>query len=183
MSQPVIFLDRDGTVNVDHGYLHRIGDWQFIDAVPEAIRSLRDAGFAIALVTNQSGVGRGYYTLDAVGALHDYVQQQLARYETRIDAFAVCPHRPSDGCECRKPRTALAKDIERQLGNTIVYSESWTIGDKISDIEFGSNLQTHTALLYSRYWDEAPRSNPPDLIAESLYEAAQKILQRLRTES
>ena len=183
MPQPVIFLDRDGTVNVDHGYLHRIGDWQFIDAAPEAVRSLRDAGFAIALVTNQSGVGRGYFTLDAVRALHDYVQQQLAQHDTRFDAIAICPHRPSDGCMCRKPRTAMAMDIERQLGDSIAYSQSWTIGDKISDIEFGSNLGTHTALLHSRYWDEAPRSSPPDLIAESLYEATQVILQRLTTEN
>jgi D-glycero-D-manno-heptose 1,7-bisphosphate phosphatase len=182
MPQRVIFLDRDGTVNVDHGYLHDIGDWQFIDAAPEAIRCLRDAGFAIALVTNQSGVGRGYYTLDAVHVLHDYVQQQLAQYDTRIDAFAVCPHLPDEDCQCRKPRTAMARDIERQLGKQIAYSESWTIGDKISDIEFGVNLGTHTALLHSSYWDEASLSDPPDLVAHSLYEVAQAILQQLTTQ-
>lgn len=180
MPRPVIFLDRDGTVNVDDGYLYRIEDWQFIAAAPEAIRSLRDAGFAIAMVTNQSGVGRGYYTLDAVQSLHDYVQRQLAEYETRFDAIAVCPHRPDEECACRKPRTAMAKEIERQLGDSIAYSHSWTIGDKLSDIGFGSNLGTHTALLRSRYWDEPPQPNPPELIAASLHEAAQKILGTLR---
>jgi D-glycero-D-manno-heptose 1,7-bisphosphate phosphatase len=183
MTVPVVFLDRDGTVNVDHGFVHRIEDWEFLDAVPQAIRSLRDAGFAIALVTNQSGVGRGYYALDAVQSLHERVQQRLAELDTRFDAIAVCPHLPSDGCTCRKPRTAMATEIERQLAEPIAYTESWTIGDKISDIGFGRNLGTRTALLHSRYWDEAPASDPPDLIADSLYEAAQAILERLRTKN
>jgi D,D-heptose 1,7-bisphosphate phosphatase len=136
MARAVIFLDRDGTLNVDKGYVHRAEEWEFTDRAPEALRALRAAGYAIALVTNQSGVGRGCFTLDDVRALHEYVQQRLAEDGVSLDAIAVCPHAPDEGCSCRKPRTStdsvLSGSTPVALGSvtdpskTIVITESAT---------------------------------------------------------
>jgi D-glycero-D-manno-heptose 1,7-bisphosphate phosphatase len=178
MPRPVIFLDRDGTLNVDKGFVHRVADWEFTDRAPDALRELRDAGYALALVTNQSGVGRGYFTLDDVHVLHEYVRQRLSEQGVSLDAIAVCPHAPDDGCECRKPRTELARQIETQLGEPIAYERSWVIGDKLSDLEFGRAQGTQVYLLRSRYWHEGQRQDASLLIADSLYQAAQAILAR-----
>ena len=176
MARAVIFLDRDGTLNVDKGFVHRVQDWEFTERAPEALRDLREAGYAIALVTNQSGIGRGYFTLDDVQILHEYVQQRLAQHGVRLDAIAVCPHAPDGSCPCRKPRTGMARQIEAQLPEPIAYHRSWVIGDKLSDLEFGRALGAQVALLRSPYWDEDQLQDTPALFANSLYESAQAIL-------
>lgn len=178
MARPVIFLDRDGTLNVDKGFVHQVQDWEFTDRAPEALRDLREAGYALALVTNQSGVGRGYFRLDDVYVLHEYVRQRLADEGVALDAIAVCPHAPDDGCECRKPRTGMARQIETQLGEAIAYERSWVIGDKLSDLEFGRALGTQVALLRSRYWEQKQLQDALVLIGDSLYQVAQAIIAR-----
>lgn len=178
MSRRVIFLDRDGTLNVDHGFVHQVDDWEFTDRAPEAVKRLRDAGFAIALVTNQSGVGRGYYTLDRARRLHDWVRERLAAVQADIDAVALCPHLPDDDCQCRKPRTGMAKQIEQLLGEAIDYPNSWVVGDKLSDFRFGVALGTHTALIESEYWSPTDLTSRPDIIAKTLFQAVEGILSR-----
>jgi D,D-heptose 1,7-bisphosphate phosphatase len=163
-------------LNVDTGYVHRPEDWQFTDRAPEALRDLRAAGYAIALVTNQSGIARGYFTRECVRTLHRFVQQQLAEHGAALDAIAICPHGPDDGCACRKPRTGMVQQIEEQLGEPIAYERSWTIGDKISDLQFGRALGTRVALLRSGYWHEDHQNAAAVVIADSLYQAAQAIL-------
>jgi D-glycero-D-manno-heptose 1,7-bisphosphate phosphatase len=176
MARSVVFLDRDGTINVDHGYVHRIQDWDFIPGAIEAIRDMRLAGYAAAVVSNQSAVASGAYALVDVARLHDFMLSQLAVHGTTIDAIAVCPHRSSDSCPCRKPRTGLALAIEEQLGVSIDYSTSWTIGDKLSDIGFGRALGTKTILLRSQYWKPCDLQFQPDHIAESLLMASSKLV-------
>ncbi len=178
MSRKVVFLDRDGTLNVDHGFVHQVDDWEFTDRATEAVKRLRDAGFAIALVTNQSGVGRGYYTLDHARRLHDWVRERLAVVQTDIDAIAICPHVPDDDCTCRKPRTAMAKRIEQVLGEVIDHPNSWVVGDKLSDFQFGVALGTHNALIESKYWSPTDLVSRPEIIAKSLFQAAEEILSR-----
>jgi len=178
MTQKLIFLDRDGTLNVDHGFVHRIEDWEFTDRAPEAVKKLRDAGYAVALVTNQSGIARGYFMMDDVRRLHHWMQECLAARQTALDAIAICPHSPDGDCLCRKPRTAMAKQVEQALGDTIDYASSWTIGDKLSDLRFGIALGTHTALLRSDYWTPGDLVTSPDIVVESLFEAVEEILRR-----
>jgi len=178
MSRRVVFLDRDGTLNVDHGFVHRVEDWEFTDRAPEAVKRLRDAGYAIALVTNQSGIARGYFTADHVRGLHDWLQERLAAHQTAVDAIAICPHGPDDDCPCRKPRTAMAKHVEQALDDTIDYANSWTIGDKVSDQHFGIALGTHTALIKSDYWTPSELVTSPDMVAESLFQAVEAIVHR-----
>jgi D-glycero-D-manno-heptose 1,7-bisphosphate phosphatase len=176
MSRPAVFLDRDGTINVDRGYVHRIEDWEFIAGAVEAIRQFRLAGFAVAIVSNQSAIAAGNYSLADVLYLHTYVQAKLGRCGTTIDAIAVCPHSSTENCDCRKPRPGLARQVELQLAAPIDYPASWTIGDKISDIGFGRALGSRTILLRSQYWRPDDLSIPPDTIANSLLEAARGIV-------
>ncbi len=193
----IVFLDRDGTLNVDRGYVYRQEDWEFTDQAPQAISHLQNAGFRIAVVTNQSGVAAGMYSAADVERLHDFMCRSLSvagqarKPDVRllhdfrcrelvdggagIDAVAYCPHSPHAACDCRKPRTGLARQIERHLVAPLDYAASWTIGDKLSDVEFGRALGTHTALIRSRYWTAADLNDQPDLIVDSLYDAAMRI--------
>ena len=175
MAARIVFLDRDGTVNVDHGYVYRIADWQFTDRALESMRLLRTSGFGLAIVTNQSGIARGYYTLADVQILHEHLQDVLLASGIPLDAIAICPHGPEAGCDCRKPLTGMARQIENQIGRSVDYRRSWTIGDKISDLQFGLALETHTALIRSDYWSDANLAVRPELIVDSLYDAAVQI--------
>jgi len=164
----VIFLDRDGTINVDRGYVFRIDDWGLGPGAIEAIRGLREAGYAIAVVTNQPGIGRGIFAESDFWALHEHVQQQLARQGASIDGVAFRPHSPADGFKCRKPATAIRDEIERLLGAPIDIATSWTVGDELSDAEFGRTIGTQTALIRSQYWQPAQLRERVDLVGDSL---------------
>lgn len=176
MPLKVAFLDRDGTINVDHGYVYRVEDWQFTERAVDAIRLLREAGFAVAVVTNQSGIAAGHYSQDDLQRLHHHLHDELAKAGTQVDALASCPHGSAENCDCRKPRTGMIRQIEAVLGKPIDFAASWTIGDKPADVGFGRGLGTQTALLRSRYWNKAELSDQPNLIADSLYEAVMQIL-------
>jgi D-glycero-D-manno-heptose 1,7-bisphosphate phosphatase len=167
----VIFADRDGTINVDHGFVSEVARWEFIAGAPEALRSLRGQGFKLAVVSNQAGISDGRFSEDAVHRLHEYMSQQLQKCGVTLDAIAFCPHGRS-GCDCRKPRPGLARTVEGSLG-PIDYTASWVVGDKESDIKFGKNIGARTALIRSRYWTPETLATPPDLIVNSLWEFAQ----------
>lgn len=134
-----IFLDRDGTINVEKNYVHRIDQWEWIDGAKEAIRLLKQHDYLVVVITNQSGIARGYYTKKEVNQLHQWVQQELKSMKVAIDAFYHCPHHPdfTGPCECRKPAPGLVLKAIKEL--EIDPTLSWIIGDKISDIKSGIN--------------------------------------------
>lgn len=170
----VVFLDRDGTINVDRDYVHRVSDWKFADGAPAALKKLRNAGYQLAIVTNQSGIGRGYYTLEDMNTVHEHMRKELHEHGVTIDALAFCAHDPDDNCGCRKPATGMAKQIEEQIGE-INYAASWSVGDREKDIQFGTNIGVATALLKSRHWNPANLSVTPDLVVSSLWDFAVQI--------
>ncbi|PLX99398.1 MAG: D-glycero-beta-D-manno-heptose-1,7-bisphosphate 7-phosphatase [Desulfuromonas sp.] len=138
--RPAVFLDRDGTINVEKHYLYKIEDFEFIAGAPESIRRLKDAGFLVIVITNQSGIGRGYYSLEAVTRLHQHIQKELAAIGTAIDAFYVCPHHPTEGkgqyridCACRKPAPGMITQAADELG--VDLKCSYLVGDKMADID------------------------------------------------
>ena len=88
------FFDRDGTINIDKGYVHRIEDFEFIKGMPEFIKKYNDEGYKVIVVTNQAGIARGYYTQKEVDILHNYINEELAKIGAHIDAFYICPHHP-----------------------------------------------------------------------------------------
>lgn len=134
-----VFLDRDGTVNQEKEYLHRIEDFEFIPGAPEALALLRGAGFMLVVVTNQSGVARGYYDLVAVDRLHRHVDGELARSGAAVDGWYCCPHHPSVGgddggsCSCRKPLPGMILQAADELN--IDCAASFMVGDKLIDVE------------------------------------------------
>ena len=138
-----VFLDRDGTINVEKNYLWRCNDFEFLPGVPQALRRLQDAGFLLVVVTNQSGVARGYYEMADVSRLHDYMIRRLSDFTVTLAGIYVCPHHP-DGvpgnpfateCHCRKGEPGMLLQAAEDLG--IDLSQSYMIGDKLSDIEAG----------------------------------------------
>lgn len=176
MKQRVAFLDRDGTINVDLGYVHQIEKWKWTDRAIDAIRLLNRNGFRVAVVTNQSAVAAGRCQLSDVERLHGQIQEELLARGAQIDSFAVCPHHERDCCHCRKPLTGLAQKIAESLGIVIDYGRCWTIGDKFSDIEFGRSLGTRTALVRSMYWMDVEPPFMPDLIGDSLFDCVTQFL-------
>lgn len=155
-----VFLDRDGTINEEKNYLHRPEDFVFIPGVPEAIRRLNEAGFLVVVVTNQSGVARGYFELSDVEALHDHASRQLAKQGARIDAFFICPHHPEAGrgafrrhCDCRKGEPGLLLEAAKELN--IDLERSFMVGDKPADMEAGRRAGCISLLVLTGYGAEA----------------------------
>ena len=129
------FLDRDGTINEDRGYVYRIEDFIFLPGAIEAIDIINRHGYLAVVVTNQSGIARGYYTRRDVDYLHCYINQCLSLAGARIDAFYLCPHLPGVQCGCRKPRPGMLLRAAGELD--IILGHSFMVGDKMSDIEAG----------------------------------------------
>jgi D-glycero-D-manno-heptose 1,7-bisphosphate phosphatase len=137
--RPAAFLDRDGVLNVDHGYAHRPDQLEWIAGAPDAVRLLNDAGYYVIVITNQSGVARGYYAETAVRQFHAHMQDVLRAQGAHIDAFYYCPHHP-DGvikefaikCRCRKPEPGLLEQAARDW--PIDLNRSFLIGDKDDDL-------------------------------------------------
>jgi D-glycero-D-manno-heptose 1,7-bisphosphate phosphatase len=132
------FLDRDGVLNVDHGYVCKSRDFEWIAGAREAIRYLNDAGYLTVVVTNQSGIARGYHTEPEFRALHRWIDERLRDSGARIDAVYFCPHLPDavlpmyrNECECRKPRPGMLLQAVRELD--IDPASSFLIGDEASD--------------------------------------------------
>jgi D-glycero-D-manno-heptose 1,7-bisphosphate phosphatase len=128
-----VFLDRDGTLVRNLGYTHRIEDYELLPGVVSGLRRILDAGYRLAVVTNQSGIGRGYFRAEQYAAFQAHLVSDLARQGVPIEASYFCPHRPEAECQCRKPRPALLHRAERELGADL--ARSWVIGDSSVDVE------------------------------------------------
>ena len=136
-----VFLDRDGTLNVEREYLYRTEDFLFIQGAVQAVRLLNESGLLVVVVSNQSGVARGYYSEEDVELLHRYADGLLRQAGAVIDAWYYCPHHPEGRgsyalpCRCRKPGTGMLVEASRRLD--IDLSQSFMVGDKLIDIEAG----------------------------------------------
>jgi D-glycero-D-manno-heptose 1,7-bisphosphate phosphatase len=167
-----VFLDRDGTINVEKDYLYRIADFEFIPGVPQALKLLQDAGFLLVVVTNQSGVARGYYSLDDVDLLHQYMRRELKKFGIKLDGIYVCPHHPTLGhppyrvaCGCRKGAPGLLLQAAQELN--IDLSRSFMVGDKLADFEAGIRAGCTSCLVASGHLVEGSTDLVvyPDLLA------------------
>ena len=171
--RPAAFLDRDGTLVEEVNFLSKVDDLAVFSYSLEAIRRLKEAGYLIIVVTNQSGIGRGIFEEESMHELHREINRRL---ENMIDAFYFCPHLPCDGCECRKPSIGMIdsamKDFEIDL------QKSWMIGDKSIDIETGVNGGVKTGLVLTGYGavHRTQLRDQPDVIAENLLLAVEEAL-------
>jgi histidinol-phosphate phosphatase family protein len=194
-----VFLDRDGTVARDAHYCRRPEDFEILPTVPEAVRLLNENGFKVVVVTNQSGMARGYFDEEGLSLIHRKMTGELARSGARIDAVYYCPHHPDAGCACRKPRTALFDRAALELN--IDLRQSFVVGDTYMDIKAGQSIGARTVLvtagpdgsgfyapgfvsgnpqhrtLYSEPWTLNRENSPPDLVASDMLTAASLIVQ------
>jgi len=169
-NRKAIFIDRDGTLIEEVNFLSRLEDLQIFSYTEEAIKLLKESGFLIVVVTNQSGIGRRIFEEAAMRLIHEKIQSDL-----ELDAFYFCPHLPTDGCRCRKPNTGMIEQASQEFA--IDLENSWMIGDKTIDIETGFNARIKTALVLTGYGKKALQElkRKPDVIAENLLEAAKII--------
>ena len=139
-SVPAIFLDRDGTINVDHGYVHEIDEFEFIEGVIDAMRQLKEMGYALVVVTNQSGIARGKFTEAQFETLTEWMDWSLADRGVDLDGIYYCPHHPQgtveeyrQTCDCRKPHPGMFISAQEFLH--IDMAASYMVGDKMEDMQ------------------------------------------------
>jgi D-glycero-D-manno-heptose 1,7-bisphosphate phosphatase len=187
MKRRAVFMDRDGTISEEVGYVNHPARYRVFPYAAEAVRMLKEAGWLAILVTNQAGVARGYFTEEVLGSVHEILTSELERRGARLDAIYYCAHHPTVGeapyrldCDCRKPKPGLitraAADFEIDL------AQSWMIGDRYSDIELARNAHVNAAFILSGYgrgeWEyqRAAWKHEPDMVAEDLLEAVGRIV-------
>ena len=184
-----VFIDRDGTISEEVGYVNHPSRYRVFPYSAEAVRALNDAGLLAVLVTNQAGVARGYFAEEMIGAVHDRLARELERGGARLDAVYYCPHHPTVGappyrqtCDCRKPRPGLIRRTADDL--RIDTAASWMVGDRYGDVELARNAGLRAAFVLSGYglgeWEHQRHawSHQPDLVADDLLAAVREILRR-----
>jgi D-glycero-D-manno-heptose 1,7-bisphosphate phosphatase len=146
--QKALFLDRDGVINVEKDYLYKIDDFEFVDGIVELCRYYQDNGYKIFVVTNQSGIARGYYSDDDFAKLSEWMIKEFAKYGIDITKVYYCPHHPdiSGECECRKPKPKMLLDAKKEFD--LDMKNSIMIGDKQRDIEAAINAGVNENYLF-----------------------------------
>lgn len=185
MKRRAVFLDRDGTINVEKGYLYRIADFEFLPGVIEALQMLQKAEYQLIVVTNQSGIARGYYTEDDLAVLHKWMQERLSEAGVSLSGIYYCPHHPQAsieryrvGCDCRKPQIGLFIKAAREL--RVGFDGSYVVGDKLRDCAICESEPCH-GFLIGEYetadkLEQVRRGEVPRVhYAKNLYECAQMI--------
>ncbi len=178
-----VFLDRDGTLNEDPGYLNDPSLLQLFSDVGQALQILKKNEYSLIIVTNQSGVGRGLIQKETLVQIHHRLDELLKPWDITIDAYGICFHRPEENCQCRKPKPQLLLDSAQKLN--IKLSESFMVGDKLSDIQAGKAAGCRGTILVrtgsGKLESVRKASQQADFIADSLLEAAHWIV-NLKTE-
>ncbi len=148
-----VFLDRDGTLVEDRGYTHRTEDYARLPGALEGLALLRDAGFRLAIATNQSGIARGYYSVADFEAFQRHLERDFAAGGVRFEATYFCPHLPDAGCDCRKPRPGMLERAHRELGADL--ARSFVVGDRALDAALAANAGCRAVLVSTGL--DAPR--------------------------
>ncbi|MGO9932823.1 MAG: D-glycero-alpha-D-manno-heptose-1,7-bisphosphate 7-phosphatase [Steroidobacteraceae bacterium] len=169
-------LDRDGTIVVDRHYLSDPNDLEFQAGAKLGLRKMSEMGFRLVVITNQSGIARGFFSFSKLEEIHERLRQMMVSNGAPLEGIYFCPHGPSDECECRKPKLGLMRQASEELGFDM--SESIVIGDKESDIEFGRRAGAATILI-GKPGSRPSSSISPDHIVGNLNEAAEIISGRL----
>ena len=179
-----VFLDRDGTICEEVGYLNHLSRLRMFPFAAEALRRLNDAGFAVIVVSNQSGVARGYFPESLVVQTNERMTQQLFDAGARVEDVYYCPHTSSENCSCRKPRTGMLERAAHE--HCIDLQRSFVVGDRYGDTQLAHNARARGILVRTGYgegelaWHAAKWPAPPDFIADDLTHAVDWILWQAR---
>jgi D-glycero-D-manno-heptose 1,7-bisphosphate phosphatase len=180
MSRPAVFLDRDGTINEEMGYINHLSRLRLLPGVTEAIRLLNQAGLPVVVVTNQSGAARGYFAPALVEEVHRRLETELALRGAHLDGLYVCLHGPDDNCPCRKPKPALILTAALELDLDL--PRSYLVGDRYKDLETAANAGVQGILVLTGYgrgeYEYLKGASPaePAYVAEDLMDAVAWIL-------
>jgi D-glycero-D-manno-heptose 1,7-bisphosphate phosphatase len=174
-----VLLDRDGTIIAERHYLSDPSQIEFIPGVIEGLRQLSQMGLGLVVITNQSGVGRGFFDETRLAFIHRRLCEVLETEQVRLDGIYYCPHVPEGECSCRKPRPGLVKQAARQLNFDL--QDAFVIGDKSCDVELGQRVGATTFLVRTGYGTQvaAEALSNPDYIVDDMREAAHVIAQLL----
>lgn len=171
-----VILDRDGVLNEDPGYVHKTENFKLLPGVIEALNLLKN-NFKFIVISNQSGIGRGYYTEEDFHKFNNHLINELKKYGIKIEKTYFCPHMPEENCDCRKPKLKFIKKAEEEF--KIDVKNSFVIGDHPSDIRLGKNANCKTIYLLTGHGEkhkEEVNDIKPNFIANNLLEAAKWIL-------
>jgi D-glycero-D-manno-heptose 1,7-bisphosphate phosphatase len=187
MKRRAVFIDRDGTISEEVGYINHLSRFRLFPYAASAVKHLNENGWLAIVITNQAGVARGYFSEDTIQKVHAAMTNQLAGNDARLDAIYYCAHHPSVGnppyrldCDCRKPKPGLIS--RAALDFDIDLEESWMVGDRYSDIELARNAGVKSMFVLSGYgrgeWEHqrADWKEQPDVVAEDLLEAVRVIV-------
>jgi D-glycero-D-manno-heptose 1,7-bisphosphate phosphatase len=189
--KPAVFLDRDGTINEQMGYINHPSRFRLLPRAAAGIRLLNERGLPVVVATNQSGLARGYFPPELLAEVHELMRRELAAAGARVDAVYICPHHPEAkraeyrlSCDCRKPRPGLFRQAARELGLDL--GRSYLVGDRWTDLKAAAGCQITGILVLSGYgrgdlaYIGPQEEIQPAYIAEDLYEAAEWIIEDLR---
>jgi len=150
----LIILDRDGVINKEsRDYIKTPEEWQAIPGSLEAIAKFNKAGYTIVVATNQSGVARGYFTLETLEAIHNKLHNEVTKFDGKIQKIYFCPHGPNDGCNCRKPKTGLCEQIAADLNVDLKTLQPFFVGDSMRDFELANATGCKFFLVTGPYGD------------------------------
>ncbi len=145
-----VFLDRDGVINYDKGYVCKIEDFKFVNGIFEVLRYFQKVGYKLFIMTNQSGIGRGYYTIKDFEILTAWMLKEFEKKGIKIEKVYFCPHSPEEGCSCRKPKTGMFEKAFKEF--KIDKKKSWMIGDKLSDTKAAVDAGIENTILIGNCW-------------------------------
>ncbi len=170
-----VFLDRDGTLVQDHGYTFSREEYKLLPGVARGLNRIAQAGYRLIVVTNQSGIGRGYFSLDDFESFQAELIVDLADQDVQIETTLFCPHAPDEGCNCRKPSTGLLERARDDLYANL--EESWVVGDSVCDIELAKQAGCRSVLVLTGHGQETDREIPDSVPrAANMLEVADIIL-------
>lgn len=170
-----VFLDRDGTINREVDHLRKMEDFEFLPNSIPALKILSDSEYRIIIITNQSGIARGYFDEKTLKEIHEEMLHEFSREGIRIDRIYYCPHHPDENCECRKPNSGMFKAAEKDFNLDL--KNSYSIGDTTQDIEAGKRMGCKTILVRTGYAGKDGRYDvKADFIAMDLLQAVEIIL-------
>jgi D-glycero-D-manno-heptose 1,7-bisphosphate phosphatase len=172
-------MDRDGTVSEEIGYMYHSGLYKPFPWTGPAIRKINESGMKSVLITNQSGVERGYFSEALVHEVHDILNAELAHHGAKLDAIYFCPHQPDTGCDCRKPRPGMLLRAQQELA--IDLSQSYVIGDRYLDVDVAYAVRSKSILVMTgngrtEYQKHKDLPQQPHFVAENLLEAVESII-------
>jgi D-glycero-D-manno-heptose 1,7-bisphosphate phosphatase len=182
LKKTAVFLDRDGTICEEVGYLNHVSRFHMFPFAPASIRRLNDSGLLVFVITNQSGVARGYYPESLVQAVHDLMTKQLSPAGAHLDGIYYCPHSSTDACACRKPGPGMLHQASAEHG--VHLKRSFVVGDRHSDVELAHSVGARSIMVRTGYgegeifWHADKWRLKPDFIAANLASAVDWILEQ-----